>query len=430
MKIKLEYGRTGLEVEIPDADVTALLGLGLALPLENPEEAVQLALLNPIGSVALREAASGRTDACIVVCDVTRPVPNPLLLPFILDELAIAGIPRGNVTILIATGTHRPNLGDELERMIGTDAFENCRVVNHYCTDIESCRDLGMSPNGVPIKLNKLYLDADFRITVGMIEPHFMAGYAGGRKMVMPGVAAMETIQKWHSPRFLEHRNATSGVVKDNPVHEESLAIARLARPNFIVDVALDSNKKTCAVFAGDMEEAWEAGVAFVAKNSTAAIPQPVDIALTTCGGFPLDATFYQAIKGMVGALPIVKHGGTVIVAAECSEGIGSPHFRDALFNLDRIDNVVERMNQPDWKFLTDQWQVEELAKAVRHHHIILICNGIPAVDVARLFVTPAATVSEALSIARQRHGQRASLAVIPKGPYVNATIAPTVISP
>jgi nickel-dependent lactate racemase len=419
MRVRLDYGKNGLEVELPDANLVGVLTLTPAPPLPDLQAAAAAALAKPIGARPLAEIARGRKDACIAVCDVTRPVPNPVLLPPILDALAAGGLPRERVTILIATGTHRPNTPEELDAILGPEIARTCRVVNHVCTDAESHRDLGVSPNGVPIRLDRSWCDADLKITVGLIEPHFMAGYSGGRKLVMPGLAALETVQAWHSPRFLEHPNATSGVVEGNPVHEEALAIARLAPPDSIVDVTLDERNRVTGVFAGEMEAAWRAGAAFADKRCRASLPEPADIVVTTCAGYPLDATFYQAVKGMVGALPAVKPGGSIVIAASCSEGIGGPHFRRLLAEWDDLEAFTEAIQRPGWTFVPDQWEVEELAKAARHNAITCVCDGIPRETLAQLFVTPAATMEEAVAAALRAHGPNATIAAIPKGPYV-----------
>jgi len=419
MKVRLDYGRDGLEVELPDENVVAVLGLKPAPPIQEAASDISSALACPIGSEPLSRLAAGRRDACIVICDVTRPVPNRVLLPPILEALDAGGLTRDRVTILIATGTHRPNEGAELEAMLGRDIVSTCRVVNHVCTDAGSQRYLGISPNGVPVYLDRTYCDADLKLTVGLIEPHFMAGFSGGRKLVMPGVAALETVQAWHSPRFLEHPNATNGVVDGNPVHEESLAIAKMARPDMAVDVTLDDQNRITGVFAGDLEEAWRAGVAFASEHVRAQVAEPVDIVVSTCAGAPLDATFYQAVKGMVGALPIVKPGGSIVIASECAEGIGSEPFRRQLMESDDLCAYIDAMQRDDWTFVPDQWEVEELAKAVRENTVYCVASGIPRDDLARCFVTPAETVEEAVAAAMERHGPDARIAVIPKGPYI-----------
>jgi Uncharacterized conserved protein len=420
MRITLDYGKSGLAVEVPDANVAHVLGLTPAPPLLDPAAAVRAALEAPIGTPPLAELARGRRNACVVVCDITRPVPNAVVLPPVLDALARGGIPPGGVTVLIATGTHRPNEGEELVAILGREVLASgVTVVNHVCTDPATNRFLGVTERGVPVALDTRYLDADLKVTCGLIEPHFMAGYSGGRKMVMPGIAALETVQAWHSPRFLEHPRATNGVLTGNPVHEENTRIARLAPPDLICDVTLDAERRTTGVFAGEMERAWHAGVEFVAGQVRAAIPEPVDIAITSGGGWPLDATYYQAVKGMVGAVGIVRPGGHVLIASECGEGIGGPHFTRTLLETDDLQRLVARMQEPGWEYIPDQWQIEELAKATRDHTVWCVAGGIPADTLGRLFVRPAATVEDALRAALADCGPAARVAVIPKGPYV-----------
>jgi len=424
MRIRLDYGREGLQAELPDRNLVAVLGLIPAPPVEEPRAAVTEGLRHPLGAPPLRDLARGRRDACIVVCDATRPVPNPVLLPPVLEEMESAGIPRDRVTILIATGTHRPCTPEEVRQMLDPETARSCRIVNHVCTDGGSLADLGRTTNGVPVRLNRAYVEAAFRMTVGLIEPHFMAGYSGGRKLIMPGIAGLESVQAWHSPRFLEHPRSASGVVEGNPVHEEALAIARLAPPDLILDVTLDERNRITGVFAGDLEAAWKAGVHFADRHVRAAIPEPVDIVVTTCAGHPLDATFYQAVKGMVGALPIVKSGGSIVIAAQCAEGVGSAAFERTLLEVQDLERFVQEIQRPDWRFVADQWEVEELARAVRHAAVWCVAEGIPRDKLARLHVAPAATVEEGVAAALERHGPDATLAAIPRGPYVIPCVA------
>lgn len=423
MRVRLDYGKTGLEVEMPDANVVGVLELTPAPPIADADAAIRAALAAPRETRPLTEIARGRTNACIVVCDITRPVPNSLILPPILDALSDAGIAREQVTILIATGTHRPNEGAELETILGPEIARECRVVNHVCTDRPAHRYFGVTDAGTPVWLNRVYCDAGVKITVGLIEPHFMAGYSGGRKLVMPGIAGLETVQAWHSPRFLEHPNATNGVVAGNPVHEENTRIARLCPPDMIVDVTLDGAKRITGVFAGAMETAWAAGVAFVRQQVAATVPAPADIVVTSSAGYPLDLTFYQTVKGMVGALPIVKPGGDIIIASSCVEGIGGPDFTRLLQEASDLEELMTRMQSPGWEYVPDQWQVEELARAVRQNTVRLVCEGIAPEVAARLFVSPAVSVEAALAAARQKHGGNATIAVIPSGPYVIAQL-------
>jgi nickel-dependent lactate racemase len=418
MRVQFDYGKTGLIAELPDANLMGVLRLTPAPPLASPETAIEAALASPRGTPPLAELARGRRDAVIVLCDITRPVPNKTLLPPILRTLEAAGIPRERITLLIATGTHRPNEGEELYQLIGAEIASRYRVVNHDSHDRAAQRYLGISPNGVPVRLDETYCAADLKITVGLIEPHFMAGYSGGRKLVMPGVADFETVQRWHCPRFLESPLANNGIVEGNPVHAESLAIARMMPPDLILDVTLDESNRITGVFAGELEQAWLAGVDFAARHVRAAAPQEADIVVTSCAGYPLDMTFYQAVKGMVGALPVVKQGGTIILTAECAEGIGSPLFTRTLLEAGNLEQFVAHISQPD-VFLPEEWQVEELAKVARKAEIYCVAGGIPRDRLAECFVHPADSVEEALQAALARHGQNASILAIPRGPYV-----------
>lgn len=417
--MRLEYGKTGLEVEIPDENLVGVFGLQNMPALADVSQAVAGAIQSPIGRPPLAEIARGRQSATIVICDITRPVPNSEVLPPILEVLERSGIPRDNITVLIATGTHRPNEGEELIHLVGSFVAENYRCVNHDCRAEADLVDFGRSKSGVPILFNRHWVEADLKITAGMIEPHFMAGFAGGRKMIMPGVAGLASIQAWHSPQFLEHPLANNGIVEGNPVHEEALAIAKHCPADFIVDVTLNEAKRPWAVFAGDMELAWNAGVEAVRDTTIAQIEEPLDAVITTSGGFPLDLTFYQTVKGMVGALPPLKPGGWIIIASECAEGIGNRHFRDLLFSLETIEGIADRMLSPDWKFVADQWQVEELGKAANGHTIAMISGGIPPEEQKRLFVQPFATVEGALKALKEERGPSVRVAAVPKGPYV-----------
>ena len=419
MRVRMDYGKTGMEVEIPDANLIGVLRITPAPALLDADAAIRAALQTPIGTNPLAELARERRDACIVICDITRPVPNRRLLTPLLDILHGAGLSAADITILVATGTHRPNLGAELDALVGPEIAAAYRIVNHDSKNPAEQKNLGISPNGVPIFLDKTYCDADLKLTVGLIEPHFMAGYSGGRKLIMPGIAAFETVQRWHCPRFLESPFATMGIVQNNPVHAESLAIAKRMPPDMIIDVTLNEQNAITGVFAGELETAWLAGTEFAATHVRAVASEPADIVITSCAGHPLDATFYQAVKGMVGALPVVKPGGTVLIASECAEGIGSPDFTHALLEETQdLEAFVRHISQPD-VFVPEEWQIEELAKAARTAHIICVAGGIPPETLSRCFVTPAADLQAGLAQAMQRHGPDARILAIPRGPYV-----------
>jgi nickel-dependent lactate racemase len=423
MRYHLEYGRTGLDVDLPESNVVKCLGYRPAEPLADPKAALCRLLAQPTGTPALAELAKRRENACILISDVTRPVPNALILPPILATLERSGVPRKEITILVATGLHRPNVGEELVEMIGREIAENYRVVNHHGKEhLEHCY-LGKSPRGVPIWIDTRYAKADLKITTGLIEPHFMAGFSGGRKLICPGIAALETIKVWHGPDFLEHPAARVGCLEHNPVHEENTWIARRVGCDFIVNTVIDSQRQILKLVAGDMEAAFQEGVAFVRNLVVDTVPEPVDIVVTSSAGYPLDTTFYQSVKGMVAAAEIVKPGGTIVIAASMSEGIGSIEFRKIFHDHPTLEGFMERILAKKY-FMPDQWQLEELAKARNKARIVAVTQGLPPAMLNNLFVESAPSVEQAVAEAMAIHGPQASIAVIPKGPYVIAEIA------
>ena len=418
MRFILDYGRTGLEVELPEDRIVGPLAIRPAEPLANPDEAVALALQNPIGSRPLAEVARGRRNACILVCDITRPVPNRTILPPLLRTLEEQGIARRDILILIATGLHRPNEGRELEEMLGPEIVASYRIENHHGKAKEEHDFLGVTSNGVPVWLDARYLRADLKITTGLIEPHLMAGYSGGRKVICPGIAGLDTVKVWHGPRFLEHPRADSGIVEGNPVHEENTRIALMAGCDFIVNVCLDGQRRIIWVGAGDMIRAWEKGVRFIEGVVKVPVTEPLDIVVTSCAGYPLDTTWYQAIKGLTGALPIVKQGGTIIMAAGLSEGLGSAEFQRLMADNPDLKQFKQRILGKDY-FVMDQWQLEELAKVVERCRVKVVSDGVSPLSLRRCFVEPAATVEQAVQDSLAQYGPSAKIAVIPKGPYV-----------
>lgn len=423
MQLTLEYGKTGLPVTLPAERLIAPpLAIRPAAPLADPEAALEDALANPIGARPLAELARGKRTACVVVCDITRPVPNAMILPPLLRTLEAAGVPRAGITILVATGLHRPNEGAELVELVGEFVATNYRCENHHGKATDEHEYLGTTPNGVPAWIDRRYTQAELKITTGLIEPHLMAGYSGGRKLVCPGIAGLETVRVWHGPKFLEHPKADCGSVIGNPVHEENTRIALMAGCDFIVNVCIDGARRVTGLWAGDMIAAWEAGVTFCREVVKAAVPAPADVVVTSCAGYPLDTTWYQAVKGLTGALPIVKKGGTIVLAASLTEGLGSHEFRAA---LDRYaaTGAYDRPAESDTCEM-DEWQLVMLKKVLSHCRVKVVSGGLPADVLRRCRVEPAASVEEAVAEALAEYGPGATLAVIPKGPYVLPVVA------
>jgi nickel-dependent lactate racemase len=423
MKIKLDYGRTGLDIDLPDDRVVGPLAIRDAVPLPDPTDAIAKMLANPIGTPPLADLARGKKSACILICDITRPVPNKLILPPMLKILEEAGIPRQEILILNATGLHRPNEGAEMEEMVGPDTMRNYRIENHHGKVLAEHTYLGTTPNGVPAWIDTRYVQADLKITTGLIEPHLMAGYSGGRKVICPGIAALETVKIWHGPKFLEHPKADCGFVDGNPVHEENTRIAWMAGCDFIVNVCIDGGRRITWVGAGHMEHAWREGVKFVETIVRVPVPEPLDVVVTSAAGYPLDTTWYQTIKGLTGALPIVKQGGTIVIAASLTEGLGSPEFQALLADNPNLDVFLERILGKDY-FVMDQWQLEEFVKVFKRCKIKVVTHGLPAATLQKCHVEHAATVEKAVADSLNEYGPKARVAVIPKGPYVLPYVA------
>ncbi|MFZ5517890.1 MAG: nickel-dependent lactate racemase [Candidatus Zhuqueibacterota bacterium] len=423
MNIQIDFGMDGCRIDVPDKNVIKVLAMKESIPFENPGESVMQALSHPIGRPSLAELAGGKSSACVVICDITRPVPNKILLPPLLATLESAGIPRDKITILIATGIHRPNVGEELVALIGEKIAAHYRVVNHDAKDPAGHSHLGRTSRGTEVQIDSVYVNADLKITTGFIEPHLMAGFSGGRKLICPGIASLDTVKVMHSPKILEHPNAREGVIAGNPFHEESLEIAKMAGVDFIVNVALNEKKQMIGIFAGDLEKAHEAGVRFVREHVTDTVATAADIVITTSAGYPLDATFYQSIKGLTAALPVVKQGGVIIIAAECREGLGSREFAQLVRETTDMEAFMKNILRDDY-FVVDQWQFEELAKVLRKADVMLYATGVSQPDCERMIPTCIDSVEEGIAQALRRHGADASIVVIPKGPYILAQLA------
>ncbi len=420
MQITLSYGRTGLPVALPDANVRHVLRFRALPPIEEPRDTIVAALRQPNGCLPLRELARGRETVCLVTSDITRPVPNPLLLPPILDELTAAGVAPERVTILIGTGSHRPNTSDELREMLGDEVVgSGVEIVNHDAYDPRQLVVRGQTRRGTPVRANRRYAEAGLRVCLTLVEPHLIAGFSGGRKAICPGIAGIETILRFHAPELVQPEEACAGLIDGNPAHQESLEAAALAgAPELSVNVTLDEARRLTGVFAGEMEAAHRAAVAHSVAQSKVAIPRPVDIAITTSAGHPLDLTFYQGVKGIAAPLRILKPGGTILVAHECAEGIGEPDLVRRMMETENLDTYVPRIWDATW-FHMDQWYAQFAKIRRRAGEVLNYSTGVPRDQQARCFVTPVAGVEEGVARALGRHGPDAAIAVLPEGPYV-----------
>ena len=422
MKVKLAFGKSGLDLDLPDGPSWRVLRLREESPLSDIHTALADALDRPIGTPPLIELAAGKSSAAISVCDITRPAPNSVTLPPLLERLHRAGIPPGSVTIHIATGLHRPATPAEIEMILGRSIASRYRVLNHYARDGGLHVDLGSTRSGTPVSIDRTFLAADLHITLGFIEPHLMAGFSGGRKLIVPGLAAEETIKVLHSPRFMRQASASEGSIDANPLHAELIEIAAMARHDFMLDVALTRSREIAGFFAGHGAMAHAAGVAFVRDAMLETLPEPVDAVITTGAGYPLDLTFYQTIKGITAAQHIVKPGGTILVFGECAEGLGASEFAAQLSQFTTYQDFLDRIDKSPVQI--DQWQLEKLAMVGCRMKTLFYVPGISASAAGGLspciFGTPAAALQALLS----GLPHKASVAVIPEGPYVFAQVS------
>jgi nickel-dependent lactate racemase len=420
MEITLSYGRMGLQATLPDRNVRHVLRSASLPVLEDPREATRQVLRGPVGCPPLRELAAGKADACIVTSDITRPVPNGAILPVVLEELAAAEIPAERIVVLIATGSHRPNTPDELREMLGDEVMgSGARIVNHDAFDSQGLVYRGETRRGTPVHVNRLYAEADVGVSVSLVEPHLIAGFSGGRKQICPGICGIDTILHFHAPDLVLPDEACAGLIDANPAHEESLEATRIAgAPEITVNATLDEVRRVTGIFVGELQAAHRGAVARSVAACKVSIPGPIDIAVTTGAGHPLDLTFYQSVKGLAAPIPILKSGGTIIAACECAEGVGEPDLQRRIVELNDFDAYQPRVWDPTY-FHMDQWHAQFSKIRRRAGEVLVFSGGISRPQLQQCFVTPVDSVEEAAERALAAHGPDATIAVLPEGPYV-----------
>jgi nickel-dependent lactate racemase len=419
--IAISYGRGHLPVTLPPRAVATLIRKRQLPKLADQRAAILTALSTSIASKPLADLAKGRRSACILICDITRPVPNKLFLRPMIETMVASGIPLDRISILVATGLHRPNLGGELAELVGDPwVLKNVRIDNHNARDEAAHVDLGQtSTRNTPVKLDRLFVEADLKIATGLVEPHFMAGWSGGRKVIAPGVAHHETIRTFHSARFMEDPLAVQCNLIGNPLHEEQLEIVRMLGEVYALNTVLDEDRDLVCVTFGEIIASHQAAVDFVSASTQIPLDRKFSTVVTSSAGYPLDKTYYQTIKGMVTPLDILKPGGTLIIASECSEGFGSAEFRQAQAKL--IELGPERfLATLTAKSLAevDEWQTEMQLKPMRLGKIELYTTGLSGQDRRLTGVSTIDDIQTAIARSIKNSGDHA-VAIIPEGPYV-----------
>jgi nickel-dependent lactate racemase len=413
MNVRLAYGQGFLPLDLPDGSATVIEPTHVP-GLPDERAAVNRALETPIGAAPLREWVKPDARVCIVFTDITRATPNRRLIPWLLEHLSF--IPRDRITLLNGLGTHRPNTRAELEELLTSEVVGSYRVLNHEPENPEALVRMGSTADGTPAWINRHVVEADVRIITGFIEPHFFAGFSGGPKGIMPGVAGLETVMSNHSARNIADPASTFGITEGNPIWEEMRDIALRVGPSFLLNVALNEQRQITGVFAGDLLLAHRAGCAFVKGSAMQAVKAPFDLVITTNSGYPLDLNLYQAVKGMSAGARVLKPGGTLVLACECRQGVPSgSSFERLLQGSKTPEEILVRLATPGF-VQPEQWQAQIQALIQRKARVLLY-SSLPEEQVRAAHLTPChdiAAVVEEFLVARS---QSARIGVLPQGP-------------
>lgn len=414
--IPIPYYTSTLALHVEEENLKAVLTAKMhGFHAEKSQEQLVLdALEHPVGSPRLRTLAEDKRKIVIVTSDHTRAVPSKITLPLLLKEIR-SGNPDADITILIATGLHRPTTEEEQRRMFGDEIVDHEKIAINNAFDPEQFVELCTLPSGAVFQVNRLAAECDLLVTEGFVEPHFFAGFSGGRKSILPGICSERTVNENHSYKAVSHPRSNSGMLKDNPIHADMLCAAKAVNVQFIFNVALDGEKKIVAAWAGDLEKAHEAGVAFIRQWSQCPVVTG-DIVITSNGGYPLDQNLYQSPKAMATAEACAGEDGVIIMCCSCCDGMGGAHFGQLIQRgtPDEIDRYLSSI--PPEKTIPEQWCTQVCVRVLRKHPVILVTTFLSHDEVRKANMIPASTPDEALEIAYRLKGEQASVVVIPDG--------------
>ena len=414
--IPIPYYTSTLALHVEEENLKAVLTAKMhGFHAEKSQEQLVLdALEHPVGSPRLRTLAEGKRNIVIVTRDHTRAVPSKITLPLLLKEIR-SGNPDADITILIATGLHRPTTEEEQRRMFGDEIVDHEKIAINNAFAPEQFVELCTLPSGAVFQVNRLAAECDLLVTEGFVEPHFFAGFSGGRKSILPGICSERTVNENHSYKAVSHPRSNSGMLKDNPIHADMLCAAKAVNVQFIFNVALDGEKKIVAAWAGDLEKAHEAGVAFIRQWSQCPVVTG-DIVITSNGGYPLDQNLYQSPKAMATAEACAGEDGVIIMCCSCCDGMGGAHFGQLIQRgtPDEIDRYLSSI--PPEKTIPEQWCTQVCVRVLRKHPVILVTTFLNHDEVRKANMIPASTPDEALEIAYRLKGNQASVVVIPDG--------------
>jgi nickel-dependent lactate racemase len=421
VKVKLAYGKEGLWAELPDDNVT-VVEPRFVPGLPNEIEAIRSTLRKPIGTPPLQDLVKPDDTVAIVFSDITRPQPRERMLPVLLEELS--HVSPEKIVLINALGTHRLNTNEELVGMLGKEIVESYRIVQHDAWDRDNMVYLGPTSFGHETYINGAYMEANVKILTGFIEPHFFAGFSGGPKAVLPGLADERSVLGNHDAEMIGHPRATWGVTEGNPIWEEMREMAAKTEPTFLLNVTLNKNKEITGVFAGDVWQAHAAGTAFARQSVMVPVPEPFDIVITTNSGYPLDLNLYQAVKGMSAAALVVKEGGSIIAAAECWDGIPDHgEYKNILKMADSPQKLLEVIKAPGF-LMQDQWEAQVQAQIQLKADVYVKTSYLSDEQIREALLLPCHSIEETLARLLQRYGPDATICVLPEGPQTVPYVA------
>jgi len=420
MKIYFKYGVDGLEFSIPDHINYTVMNAATENEIPNPVEHIITKIKEPIGTRPLPELIANKADLtkiCIVISDATRPAPSKTILIALLEVLKECGIKDSQIRILIATGLHRETRKRELERMIGTEFIERFEIVDHRAKNNNDLEFLGKSSDGNPIYINKFYLESDFKIVTGYVEPHFFAGFSGGKKSIIPGIAGAETIKTNHSAKNIASPFARFGIIEKNPLHASSLEIVKRIYPDFMVNVCINEKHKITQIAVGDMEKAHDVLVNYQIGQVFQEISELYDVVICGNGGYPLDLNLYQAVKSMALGEIAVKEGGIIISVNELSDGVGHEKFRELLFSAKSPKELYQDIVN-EKIVVDDQWEIQILTRVMQKAEVIVV-SSLSKNEIGNIGLIHADSIEDAIELSLRELGQDAKFLILPDGPLV-----------
>jgi lactate racemase len=422
MRLKLAYGREGLWIDLPDSANFRVIEPLFVPGLADEAASIRAALRSPLGTSPLQEivrsviSAGNPPSTVVVFSDITRPMPNERVLPVLLDELAQAGVRDEDIVLINGLATHRQQTEEELERMLGREIVQRYRIIQHDAWDVANLVDVVPNNTGRMVRINRFYMEASIRILTGFIEPHFFAGFSGGPKAVLPGIADLDAVMDNHNAAMIGHPNATWAITLGNPIWEEMFHAASATHPSFLLNVTLNKQKEITGVFAGEMSAAHQAGTDYVKRKAMQPVSEPFDIVITSNSGYPLDLNLYQAVKGMSAAAQVVREGGDIIIAAECWDGIPTHgQYARLLREASSLDALYEQIMTPGFRS-QDQWQAQVQAKIQKKANVHVYAGGLSDEELNQAKVIPCRSIEQTVAeILARKPG--ATIGILPEGP-------------